>query len=324
MKIRRACISASVIIGVVSQMVLWSPNALAQLKLEFKFPEGYNLTYKTTSRTRQLLTLMGGMERVTVLRETKLATLSVGKHRDDSTLPIEETIQLLRAEYTVPDGIKLTLDSSDPNIKIDNPELAFLADVFKLENVIAYTVVLDTQSKVNAIEGTEKLKAKAEQLTDSIAREEFQRAIHVDRLKTRFEQALRILPNVPAHAGESWERTELLEINGKAFTVRKKYDYVGTEKKGDKILEKISQKVLEIKYHTDVNEKLPLRVVKSDLKIQSSEGTILFDREEGHLASTSQKIQFKGNMTFSGAGVDQTGEFDLNFDTNMQLQSPAK
>jgi Family of unknown function (DUF6263) len=320
----RALISMTVILGMVFPAVLWSPRVQAQIKLESKFPEGKALTYKTTSRTRQLLTLMGGIEKVSMLRETKLFTRSVGKRRDDSTLPIEETIQFLRAEYTVPDGIKLTLDSSEPNIKIDNPQLAFLADVFKLENAITYTVVLDREFKVTAIEGTEKLKEKAEKLADSIAREEFQHAFGADRLKTEFEQALRILPDIPAHAGESWERTELLEINGKTFTVRKKYEYVGTEKKGGKIFEKISQKVLEVKYDTNAKDELPLKVVKSGLRIQSSEGTILFDRDEGHVASASQKIQFKGNMTFSGAGVEQTGEFDLNFDTNTQLQSPAK
>ncbi len=116
----------------------------------------------------------------------------------------------------------------------------------------------------------------------------------------------------------------MLEINGKTFTIRKKYEYVGTEKRGEKNLPKISQKVLDVKYDTDAKAKLPLKVVKSDLKIQSSDGMILFDREEGYVVSASQKIQFKGNMTFSGAGVDQTGQFDLNFDTNMQLQSPAK
>jgi len=314
----------SVILAVASPAVLWSPRVQAQVKLEYRFPEGQKLTYKSTARTRQLLTLMGGMERVSVLRETKLFGRSVGKRRDDSTLPIEETIQFLRAEYTVPDGIKLTLDSSDPGIKIDNPQLAFLADEFKLENSIAYTVVLDNQLKVKAIEGTERLKEKAETLADSIAREEFQVAFGVERLTKKVEQVLHILPDVPAHAGESWERTEQLEINGKTFTVRKIYEYVGSEKKGDKTFEKINQKVLEIKYDTDAKEKLPLKVVKSDLKIQSSEGTILFDREEGHIASASQKIQFKGNMTFSGAGVDQTGEFDLNYDTNTQLQPRAK
>jgi hypothetical protein len=323
MTIHRAGISMTVILGLAFPAVHWSPRAQAQVKLEFKFPEGQNLTYKSTARTRQVLTL-NGMNRDSVLRETKLCSRSVGKRRDDSTLPVDEKVQFLRAEYTLLDGTKLTLDSSDPNIKIDNPQLAFLADVFKLENTITYTVVLDKQSKVKAIEGTEKLKEKAEKLTDSIAREEFQHATGVDRLKTKFEHAFCILPDTPLQAGELWERSELLEINGKAFTVRKKYEYVGTEKNGDRIFEKISQKVLEIKYDIDPKEKLPLKVVKSDLKVQSSEGTILFDSEQGHIASSSQKIRFKGNMTFSGAGVDQTGEFDLTFDLNTQLQPAAK
>jgi hypothetical protein len=50
----------------------------------------------------------------------------------------------------------------------------------------------------------------------------------------------------------------------------------------------------------------------------------LFDREEGHVVNASDKIRVKGNMTYSGAGVDQTGAFDLNVDSNTQLQPEAK
>src|SRR6516165_7177116 len=177
----RARVRIAVFLGLVFQVAFWSQKVQAQIKLEFKFPEGQKLAYKSSTRTRQLLTLMGGMEKVSVLRETKLFTQSVGNHRDDSTLPIEETIQLLRAEYTVPDGIKFILDSSDPAMKIDDPQLAFLADVFKLQNSLAYTIVLDKQSKVGAIDGCEKLNEKAERLTDSIAREEFQQAFSSER-----------------------------------------------------------------------------------------------------------------------------------------------
>ena len=104
--------------------------------------------------------------------------------------------------------------------------------------------MLEKQSKVRSIEGTEKLVEVAERLTDSIAREELERAIGADRLKTKFEQTLRILPDVPAHAGESWERTEMLEINGKTFTIRKKYEYVGTEKRERKISQKSAKRCL--------------------------------------------------------------------------------
>ena len=56
-----------------------SPTAQAQVKLEYKFPEGKKLTYKTTSRMRQVLTFMNNRKKESVMRETKVWTRSVGK-----------------------------------------------------------------------------------------------------------------------------------------------------------------------------------------------------------------------------------------------------
>ena len=324
MTVRHADTRVVAILSIVCLAALWSQRVQAQVKLEYKFPEGKKLTYKTTSRVRQVLTFMNNQEKESVLRETKVWTRSVGKRRGDLTVPIEEKVQALRDEFTFPGGIKLILDSSDPKIKIDDPELTFLGDVFKLESALAYTAVLDKETKLKAIEGIEELKERAEKLDNPIAREEFESEIRPDRLKTKFEQAIHIFPDVLARTGEPWERTEILEINGRTFTVRKKYEYRGTEKKGDKTLEKIGFKVIDIKYDQDPKGKLPVNVVKSDLKVESSEGTILFDREEGHVVSASDRIRIKGNMTYSGGGVDQAGAFDLNFDANTQLQPAAK
>ena len=324
MTVRDAGTRVVATLGMACLVALWPQKVGAQVKLEYKFPEGKKLTYKTTSRVRQLLTFTNNMEKESVLRETKVWTRSVGKRRIDSTLPIDEKVESLRDEYTFPGGIKLTLDSKDPKIKIDTPELAFLGDVFKLESEITYTALLDKETKVKAIEGTEKLKEKAEKLNTPIAREEFQNEIGTDRLKAKFEQATHNFPDAVARAGEPWERTEILDINGKTFTVRKKYEYRGTEKKGDKTLEKIGFKLIDIKYDQDPKGKLPVSVIKSDLKVESSEGTILFDREEGHVVSASDKLRIKGNMTYSGGGVDQTSAFDLNLDANTQLQPTAK
>jgi Family of unknown function (DUF6263) len=311
--------------GVVACLaVLCAQTAQAQVKLEYKFPEGKKLTYKTTSRARQVLTFMNNQEKESILRGTKIWTRSVGKRRGDSTLPIEEKVEFLRDEYTFPGGIKLTLDSSDPKIKIDNRELIFLGDVFKLESSMAYGIVLDKETKVKAIEGTEKLKEMAGKLDDPIASEEFQSEIGNDRLKTKFEQSIHNFPDVLVRTGEPWERTEILDINGKTFTVRRKYEYRGSEKKGDKTLEKIGFKVVEVKYDQEPMSKLPVKVVKSDLKVESSDGTILFDREEGHVVSSSDRIRIKGNMTYSGGGVDQAVPFDLNIDSNTQLQPATK
>lgn len=319
----RGVSSVVVTVSVASLAVLYSQTAQGQVKLEYKFPEGNKLSYKTTSRARQVLTFMG-MEIESIKRETREWSRSVGNWRGDSTLPVKEKVQLLRVDYTLPGGIKLSLDSTKPDIKIENAQLGFLGDVFKLESMIAYTVLLDKETKVKAIEGLGELREKIVLIKDPIAREELESEIGADRLKMRFEQELRSLPTVVVNTSEPWERIELLEVNGKTFTVRKKYEYRGTEKKGVEIVEKISGKVLEVKYDQDPQSKLPLKVVRNSLKVESSEETILFNREKGHVVSVSDRIRIKGEVGYSGAGVEQSGPFELNFDTNTQLQPTVK
>ena len=56
---------------------------------------------------------------------------SIGKRAGDSTLPIQEKVESLRTELTIPGGIQITYDSKDPDAKIDNEQLKFLEDVFK-------------------------------------------------------------------------------------------------------------------------------------------------------------------------------------------------
>ena len=72
-------------------------------------------------------------------------------------VPIEQKIESLHVELSLPGGINVNYDTSDPNAKIDNPQLEFLGEVFKLTAEIGYTIVLDNQNKVKAIEGSEKL-----------------------------------------------------------------------------------------------------------------------------------------------------------------------
>ncbi len=119
-------------LGLARPSVAAPDKAQTQVTLECKFPEGQRLSYKTTSRARQLLRFMG-VDVESVKRETKDWSRSTGKRRDDSRLPVEEKVQNLRVEYTLSGGIKLTFDSTKPPTKIDHPQLAFLGDVFRFE-----------------------------------------------------------------------------------------------------------------------------------------------------------------------------------------------
>jgi hypothetical protein len=325
MVICRGRLGILAVVSAVWSIPVWDQPAQAQVKLEYKFPEGKTLTYKTTSRVRQNLGF-GGTNVNSSKRETKVWSHSIGKRRQDSTLPIEERVESLRVEYSLPPppGTTLILDSSQPGKPIDDGRLAFLADVFKARSAMVYQIVLDGKNKLKEIEGTERLREKAMKLADPIAREEIGNELNPEKLKTQFEQAIRALPDAAVRTGEPWERTESLAVEGRALTLRKKYEYRGTEKRDDKDLDKIGCKVVEVKFDQGADAKSPLKVQKSDLKVDSSEGTLLFDREQGQMVSASERHRFKGNVTFLGAGLDQSCQLELTIDVNSQLQQPPK
>jgi len=323
MKIRRAGMSVVAAVGVACLVLSWSETAQAQVKLQYKYPEGKKLSYKRSDKTRQILTLMG-MEIESEDEKTVFLSLTVGKRRGDSNIPVEEKVESLHAELSLPGGVNVKYDSKDPNAKIDNPGLAFLGEIYKLASETVFTVVLDDQNKVKAIEGAEKLLEKVDKL-DPQARDLIRSRFESDKIKREFEQEHQNLPDVLARTGEPWERTETHDVGGgQTLTFKKKFEYLGTEKKGNKTLDKISGKVIEVKYSQDPDSKSPLKVVKSDLKVDSSDETILFDREEGCVVNAKSKIRIKGDMTFSGGGMDLPGGLDLTIEANTELQPSAK
>ena len=78
--------------------------------------------------------------------------------------------------------------------------------------------------------------------------------------------------------------------------------------------------MIEVTYKQDPDANTPLKAVKSNLKVESSEGTILFDREEGHVVSRKDKMRIKGDMTFSARGTELPGALDLRIETNVELR----
>src|SRR5215467_6279027 len=85
MRVRRAGVGGMVAVAVGSLALGFSPAARAQVKLEYKFPEGKSLSYKTTIKMHQVLTI-NGMEIPTDVEETVVASQTVGKRRSDSSV----------------------------------------------------------------------------------------------------------------------------------------------------------------------------------------------------------------------------------------------
>jgi hypothetical protein len=276
---------------------------------------------KTTSKVDQIMTIQG-MDVKTLSEEESVANSAVGARKADGTVAIEVIIQSVKAKFSIA-GMEFALDSDDKDAKIELPQLAFLGDVFKALKGASYTVVLDAKDNVKFVEGTEKNLAKTNNLPEQ-AVAALKSRFDADRIKKAFEQTYGTFPDGLVREGEPWERTETSDGDGQSLTFKKRYEYKGTVKKGDKTLDKIDIKALDVTYKMDPNPQSPAKVTKSDLKVESSEGTLLFDREAGTLVERHEKIRMTGDMTVVIQEKEYPTKLDLTIDSSSTSEHVKK
>jgi hypothetical protein len=64
-------------------------------------------------------------------------------------------------------------------------------------------------------------------------------------------------------------------------------------------------------------------IPKSDLKVDASDGTILFDREAGRVVSSKITTRIKGDLTIVAGGMELESKLDLTLGTESELK-PVK
>lgn len=295
-----------------------STASQAQVKLELKHAEGSNVKHKTTSKTHQILTI-AGMEVETNADENVMSSVAVGKRKADGTLEITSKIDSLNVHLSLPNNMEVTFDSASPPEKKDDGPLGFLIDVFKAISGSSYTLIVDKDDKLVSVNGLQETLDKATQL-DPKAAALLRSRLDGDRIKKEYNQQHAFLPDILVRAGDSWERTESSDIGGgQTLTFKKRYEYQGTVDKDGKTLDKITVKATDVAYAMDQDAESPAKVVKSDLAISSSDGTILFDRQAGDVVERSGVNKIKGTMTISINGTDLPSELDLTLETKTEV-----
>jgi hypothetical protein len=219
----------------------------------------------------------------------------------------------------------VTYDSANPPAKkSDNPLIAMFEEVFRVMTDMAYTVVLDKDNKVAAVEGAEKIQEKAGELDPMVAKL-LKGQVEADKFKHDFEQRVGSFPTILVRQGEPWERTEVMELGaGQTFTFKKRYEYVGTVEQDGATLDRIDVKVLSVAYAIDPNADEQVKVNNSDLKVESTDGSILFDRKAGVAVDRKSVTRIKGEMTLLAGGMDLPAKLDLTLDLDTKLLKDAK
>ena len=284
-------------------------------QLKFKHTEGTSAIAKTTSKIRQTLTI-ANMDIETSQESSSTISSSVGKRAANGRLPIDQKLDSLSIQVNAP-NVNLSFDSANPNTQNDNPMLQAILESIAARVGPAHTVMLDKDNKVVAIEGADKILQRATPAGAELLRRE----IDPEKMRKSVEQGYGVLPPEPVGEGDTWTRTMTNRIGaGQTLTFETRFEYQGTVEKAGKKLHKIAVTAQSVTYVQDDIPQAQLKVLQSNLKVETSKGTILFDNEKGQTVENTSVTRIVGDMTFSINGMDFPGKLDLTMESHSALQ----
>ncbi|MGE0610584.1 MAG: DUF6263 family protein [Pirellulales bacterium] len=276
----------------------------AQVKLANKFtPNTKSRSVENTS-TQQTLTIAG--MNVETSSDSKITAQTEFLTPADKLAPVKITIQAITLNANI-NGQALTFDSARPNEKAGNPafEPALAAMRAMLDAELTYQVGAD--GKVARIDGIQAIISKAPADTAKALEER----LNEDRLKNEFNQQAQTLPDTPVNVGDTWKRTTEMPLDGgQKLTFDRVYEYAGTIEEDGRKLDQIKIKDEAVRYAIGPNA-ANLAAKDSELKIESSEGTMLFDRELGATLERKLVSHITGKLTLQINGMDLPAELDL-------------
>jgi hypothetical protein len=288
-------------------LLLVSP-ALAQVKLEQKLVPGQSTKSKETVKATQSLKI--AEQTIDTKSDTTMVHKMSVQDGGGGLLKIGFEFVSVASRVELPGNQVVEFDSTKPAPAEETDPLAkSVRDIFTsmIGSKIEATV---SGGKVIVVDGvTEKMPVTA------------------DEMKVEVQQRLSLFPGTPLKPGDNWERTEELHIGaGQTLTFQRRYEYVGTTRFNpndatSKEVDEIKATDLSVLYTIRQNPQLPLTVKKSDLKIDESSYTLVFDRELGRVVKGAGKSHIVGELDLAIAGQELKGILDLLLEsTNEEVE----
>lgn len=288
--------------------------ATAQVVLPIKRLEGTSVS-RGTFKVQQTLNI-AGMNVETKVDVVSRTRYTVGKPGADGKTPVVSKGEGTTFKLSAP-GVEVDFDSSKPDAaKSDLPQIQAIIDTLKVSAGATYTLVFGKDNKIVEVLGIDKLLETAPPAAVDTLREE----LKLERLKQENDQETARLPDGPVKMGDRWMRTEVMNLGaGQTLTFETYFEYLGTAEKNGRTLDKIGIFRSTVKYAIKPGGAIPLTVVNSELKVDSSTGAFLFDREAGAVVESTETVRVTGPMTFSINGMELPGSLDLTLETGSAL-----
>jgi hypothetical protein len=270
---------------------------------------------QSTSHFHQILSVAGMDVETDVNAETTNRS-TVGKRAADGKLPVEQKLEAMRFKIAFPGGA-IDYDSARPAPKSDNPQIQQIVDAIRARSARATAFIYDKDNQPVAVEGIDKIIAEAPEGAGVAVQME----LTPDKLKQEAAEALKMFPGKPVKKGDKWEWTQVTNLGaGQTFTFTHYLEYQGSVERDGRTLDKISIFTGDVKYAVAENAGAGFKVTGSDLKIDSSMGTVYFDQELGQVIEMTQNIKITGPLTLSVNGMELPAKLNLAIETSNALK----
>lgn len=288
--------------------------AFADVKLEYKYKENSSYESETAVNMEQTLSIAGMDNKSTVEAKTRTRH-EIGERDFAGKLKVKDKIQSLQTTINAA-GSDYFFDSANPD-NAGTSMLEFMRGIHKdlLHNSTTFTY--DKDGSVSKIEFEKDPVSNLPQEVAALVKSQFD----PEHLKKTANEQLQKIPANAIKPGDSWERTEASNVGaGQVLTFQTRYTYDGTVEKDGKSLDKISSKVVSVKFELQNDSPLPFKLKNSDLKPMEAEGVILFDREGGYTVEDTSSVRVVGEMTF----VFNDNELPAKLDLKMRSSTTRK
>ena len=280
--------------------------ASAEVALKRKFADGAKFKSRETVKVKQSLVLSGndlGTESSTEV----VSQNSYGQRTAEGNLTVTSKVESIKSDLKLPGGVSVQFDSSQPDAKPEGPVAQLVFEALRKSAGATITMQLDRDNRVQSVEGVPE---------GGLQRDP-------EDVKTEFQRRVDLFPEKPLKPGDTWEKEVKQDLGqGQVFTFQRKFEYVGQVAqfptvKDSKQLDKVTATDASVSYSTREGTGA-FKVTKSELKVDSSEHTYLFDREAGRIVNSKSKLHVKGPIGLSVANMDLSGDLDLTMEVSSE------
>ncbi|MBL8848223.1 MAG: hypothetical protein JNG89_01000 [Planctomycetaceae bacterium] len=297
--------------------------SFADDKVELKYAPGYAagqvIRAVSESKVNQTLVL-AGMNIDTKVESFAATRETVGETVDGKT-KLNSEFEYFIVNLETPIG-NFNFDSAKSDAPVNAPpQLAPLYDLFKATSKAKWVATLNTKPEIESIafDGT-----PFEGLEDSVRSE-----VSPERFQQEYNLMFRRFPDGPVAVGDTWKRTEESQLgNGQLLRYEREFKYLGPKPESGTTVDLVEMRTLSVQYEIGAGSQLPLKLVSSDLKVESAEGMLSYDRRYHVFTVQTDKVHVVGSLEFSislnGQEQKLPGELDLTIETKQTSEPVSK